>query len=61
LGRGDEGTNGVITVGVMGLGLAPVYLWPRSLVALIVMHVLQDFGAAILLPLLGHCRPSIRA
>jgi membrane protease YdiL (CAAX protease family) len=53
LGHGYEGTTGVITVGVMGLGLAVVYLWRRSLLAPIVMHFLQDFIGIILLPLLG--------
>jgi membrane protease YdiL (CAAX protease family) len=54
LGHGYEGTSGVITVGVMGLGLAFVYLWRRTLVAPIVMHFLQDFGGIVLLPLLGY-------
>ena len=54
LGHGYEGTSGVITVGVMGVGLAFVYLWRRTLVAPIVMHFLQDFGGIVLLPLLGY-------
>jgi membrane protease YdiL (CAAX protease family) len=54
LGHGYEGTTGVITVGVMGLGLAFVYLWRRTLLAPTVMHFLQDFVGIILLPLLGH-------
>ncbi len=54
LGHGYEGTTGVITVGVMGLGLAFVYLWRRTLLAPIVMHFLQDFGSIVLLPLLGY-------
>ncbi len=54
LGHGYEGTTGVITVGVMGLALAFVYLWRRTLLAPIVMHFLQDFGAIVLLPLLGY-------
>jgi len=54
LGHGYEGTSGVITVGVMGMGLASVYLWRRTLVAPIVMHFLQDFVGIVLLPLLGH-------
>jgi membrane protease YdiL (CAAX protease family) len=53
LGHGYEGTAGVVTVGVMGLALALVYVWRRSLVAPIVMHFLQDFGGIVLLPLLG--------
>jgi membrane protease YdiL (CAAX protease family) len=54
LGHGYEGATGVITVGVMGLGLALVYLWRGTLLAPIVMHFLQDFGGIVLLPLLGY-------
>lgn len=53
LGHGYEGTAGVITVGVLGLIFALVYVWRKSLVAPIVMHFLQDFIGIILLPLLG--------
>jgi membrane protease YdiL (CAAX protease family) len=53
LGHGYEGTAGVITVGVLGLTFALVYVWRKSLVAPIVMHFLQDFISIILLPLLG--------
>jgi membrane protease YdiL (CAAX protease family) len=53
LGHGYEGSAGVITVGVMGLVLAFVYIWRQSLVAPIVMHFLQDFISIVLLPLLG--------
>lgn len=53
-GHGYEGAAGVITVGVMGLAFAGVYLWRRSLVAPIVMHFLQDFLAIIVVPLLAH-------
>jgi uncharacterized protein len=52
VGHGYEGAAGVATVGVMGLVLAAVYLWRRSLVAPIVMHFLQDFLAMVVLPLL---------
>lgn len=52
LGHGYEGEAGVITVGVMGLIFALVYLWRRSLVAPITMHFIQDFLALVLLPLL---------
>lgn len=52
LGHGYEGTAGVITVGVMGLIFALVYVWRRSLVAPMVMHFLQDFLSIVLLPLL---------
>jgi membrane protease YdiL (CAAX protease family) len=53
LGHGYEGSAGVITVGVMGVVFAVVYLWRQSLVAPIVMHFLQDFIGIVLLPLLG--------
>jgi membrane protease YdiL (CAAX protease family) len=53
LGHGYEGTSGVITVGVMGLIFAIVYLWRKSLVAPMVMHFSQDFIGIVLLPILG--------
>ncbi len=53
LGHGYEGSAGVVTVGVMGLVFALVYLWRQSLVAPMVMHFLQDFIGIVLLPLLG--------
>lgn len=53
LGHGYEGSAGVVTVGVMGLVFALVYLWRKSLVAPIVMHFLQDFISIVLLPLFG--------
>jgi membrane protease YdiL (CAAX protease family) len=53
LGHGYEGSTGVVTVGVMGLVLALVYLWRQSLVAPMVMHFLQDFLGIVLLPVLG--------
>jgi membrane protease YdiL (CAAX protease family) len=55
LGHGYEGSAGVVTVGVMGLVLALIYMWRGSLVAPIVIHFLQDFLGIVLLPLLrGH-------
>jgi membrane protease YdiL (CAAX protease family) len=53
LGHGYEGTAGVITVGVMGLVFALVYLWRRSLVAPMIMHCLVDFVSIVVVPLLG--------
>jgi membrane protease YdiL (CAAX protease family) len=53
VGHGYEGSAGLVTVGVMGVVFAVVYLWRRSLVAPIVMHFLQDFLSIVLLPLLG--------
>jgi len=52
LGHGYEGSVGVITVGVMGLVLALIYLRRQSLVAPVVIHFLQDFLGIVLLPLL---------
>jgi membrane protease YdiL (CAAX protease family) len=54
VGHGYEGTAGVATVGFMGLVLAVVYIWRRSLVAPMVMHFLQDFISIVLVPLLMH-------
>lgn len=53
-GHGYEGTAGAATVAIIGLCLAAVYLWRRSLVAPAVMHFLQDFLGIVLLPLLAH-------
>ncbi len=53
LGHGYEGSAGVVTVGVMGLVFALIYLWRKSLVAPITMHFLQDFIGIVVLPLLG--------
>ncbi len=53
LGHGYEGSAGVVTVGVMGVVFALVYMWRQSLVAPIVMHFLQDFIGIFLLPLFG--------
>ncbi len=53
LGHGYEGSAGVVTVGVMGVIFALIYIWRQSLVAPIVMHFLQDFISIVLLPLLG--------
>ena len=54
LGHGYEGAAGVLTIGLMGLFFALVYLSRRSLVAPMVMHFLQDFTGIVLLPLLKH-------
>ncbi len=52
IGHGYEGSAGLVTVGVMGIALALVYLWRRSLVAPMVIHFLQDFIGIVLIPLL---------
>jgi uncharacterized protein len=53
VGHGYEGSAGLVTIGLMGVAFALVYLWRRSLLAPIVMHFLQDFLAIVLLPALG--------
>jgi membrane protease YdiL (CAAX protease family) len=53
LGHGYEGSSGVVTVGVLGLIYAIIYVWRGSLVAPMVLHFLQDLLAIVLLPLLG--------
>jgi membrane protease YdiL (CAAX protease family) len=53
LGHGYEGSAGVVTVWVMGLFFALVYIWRQSLVAPMVMHFLQDFIGIVLVPLVG--------
>jgi membrane protease YdiL (CAAX protease family) len=53
IGHGYEGTAGVITVGVMGLVFALVYLWRRSLVAPMIMHCFVDFVSIVVAPVLG--------
>jgi membrane protease YdiL (CAAX protease family) len=50
LGHGYEGEVGMVTVGVMGAIFALVYLWRKSLVAPIVMHLMQDLLAIVVLP-----------
>jgi len=51
LGHGYEGTAGVITVGLMGLCFALVYLWRGTLVAPVTMHFILDFISLVLAPL----------
>jgi membrane protease YdiL (CAAX protease family) len=53
IGHGYEGTAGVVTVGVMGIVFALVYLWRRSLVAPMIMHCLVDFVSIVVVPVLG--------
>lgn len=54
LGHGYEGTAGLATVAVMGLGFALVYLWRKSLTASMTLHFVQDLVAIVVLPLLIH-------
>ena len=53
LGHGYEGMAGVISVFSLGVILAIVYLWRKSLVAPIVIHFLTDFATIILPTLLS--------
>ena len=53
LGHGYEGISGVITVAFIGIVLALVYMWRKSLLAPMVMHFMQDFAGIVLAPLLG--------
>lgn len=53
LGHGYEGAAGVLTVGLMGVVFAVVYLWRGSIVAPVVMHFLQDLTMIVILPILS--------
>jgi uncharacterized protein len=55
LGHGYEGMAGVVSVFSLGMVLALVYLWRKSLVAPVVIHFLTDF-ATIILPTLLETR-----
>jgi membrane protease YdiL (CAAX protease family) len=48
LGHGYEGLAGMISIFFLGVTLAVVYLWRKSLVAAIVMHFLIDFSSIVL-------------
>jgi CAAX protease family protein len=50
VGHGYQGVAGMIAVGVMGIVFAVVYLWRHSLLAVMVLHFLQDFMAMIIAP-----------
>jgi membrane protease YdiL (CAAX protease family) len=52
LGHGYEGMAGAISVFVLGVVFALIYLWRRSLVAPIVIHFLTDFTSIVLPALL---------
>ncbi|MEJ2653383.1 MAG: type II CAAX endopeptidase family protein [Gammaproteobacteria bacterium] len=53
LGHGYEGAVGVISVALMGLLLGWIYLWRGNLVAVTVIHFLQDFIGIVVLPYFG--------
>ena len=52
LGHGYEGTAGAITVFVLGVIFALIYVWRRSLAAPMVIHFLTDFTSIVLPALL---------
>lgn len=52
LGHGYEGTAGAITVFLLGVIFALIYVWRRSLVAPMVIHFLTDFTSIVLPALL---------
>jgi CAAX protease family protein len=52
LGHGYEGLAGTVTVFVLGVVLALVYLWRNSLVTSIIIHFLTDFSSIVLPALL---------
>lgn len=53
IGHGYEGAASVGTIGVLGVILALIYVWRKSLVAPMVIHFLIDFFPLVLLPLVG--------
>lgn len=53
IGHGYQGAAGVLTVCLLGVIFALVYLWRGSLIAPMVMHFLQNFVGIILVPLFG--------
>lgn len=53
LGHGYEGAVGVISMTLMGLLLGWTYLWRGSLIAVTVIHFLQDFIGIVVLPYFG--------
>ncbi len=50
LGHGYEGLANVAAIGILGIILALIYLWRKSLAAPIVIHLLIDFYPLVLIP-----------
>jgi uncharacterized protein len=48
IGHGYEGLAGVVSVFFLGVVLALVYLWRRSLIAPMIIHFLIDFSSVVL-------------
>ncbi len=53
LGHGYEGLAGMISVFILGIIFAIIYLWRKSLVAPMVMHFLTDFISIVVAALPG--------
>jgi membrane protease YdiL (CAAX protease family) len=53
VGHGYEGMAGMISIFVLGLIFALIYLWRKSLVAPMVMHFLTDFVSIVVAALLA--------
>lgn len=51
LGHGYQGWAGLIVVMVIGIILALIYIWRKSLIAPMVIHFLQNFIAIIVVPI----------
>ena len=50
IGHGYQGVGGMIAVGAMGVMFAWVYLWRQNVIAVMLIHFLQDFMAMIVGP-----------
>ncbi len=53
LGHGYEGPASAGTIGVLGIILAVIYIWRKSLIAPMVIHFFIDFFPLVLMPLLN--------
>jgi len=53
LGHGYEGAAGVVSVYFLGVVLALVYLWRRSLIAPMIIHFMIDFTSIVLSAMAG--------
>lgn len=53
IGHGYEGEAAVVTIGLTGFVFAMVYVWRRSIVAPVVMHLVFNLVAIVVVPLLS--------
>ena len=53
LGHGYEGLATMVTIWISGMIVALIYVWRKSLVAPIVIHLLIDLYPLVLMPLAG--------